>query len=317
MDVLESIGTKKVFTKMDLRWGYNNVRIKEGDEWKAAFMMPEVSFELTVMFFRLTNSPATFQAMMNKLLRDLINTEKVAVFIDDVIVGTETEEGHDKLVAEVVKRLEENDLYMKPEKCKWKVKEVEFLGVVIGLEGIKMEKEKVKGVLEWPTPKCVKDVQKFLELANYYCQFIESFALIARPLHDMVKKDKKWDWMGKQEEAFKELKKRFTEEPVLAASDIDKKMRMEVDVSDYATGGVLLMECGDRLWRPVAFLSKSLNETERNYEIHDKEILAIIRGLEAWRHLLEGVQYKFEIWTDHKNLEYFMKAQKLNRRQAR
>ena len=316
-DVLESIGTKKVFTKMDLRWGYNNVRIKKGDEWKAAFMTPEGSFEPTVMFFGLTNSPATFQAMMNKLLRDLINIGKVAVFIDDVIVGTEIEEGHDELVAEVVKRLKENDLYVKPEKCKWKVKEVEFLGVVIGLEGIKMEKEKVRGVLEWPIPKCVKDVQKFLGLANYYCRFIKSFALITRPLHDMVKKDKKWDWMGKQEEAFKELKKRFTEEPVLAASDIDKKMRMEVDVSDYATGGVLSMECGDRLWRPVAFLSKSLNETERNYEIHDKEILAIIRGLEAWIHLLEGVQYKFEIWTDHKNLEYFMKAQKLNQRQAR
>jgi len=147
-DVLENIGTKKVFTKMDLRWWYNNVRIKEGDEWKAAFTMPEGSFEPTVMFFGLTNSPATFQAMMNELLRDLINTEKVAVFIDDVIVGMETEEGHDKLVAEVVKRLEENDLYVKPEKCKWKVKEVEFLGVVIGPEGIKMEKEKVKGMLE-------------------------------------------------------------------------------------------------------------------------------------------------------------------------
>ena len=117
-DVLENIGTKKVFTKMDLRWGYNNVRIKEGDEWKAAFTTPEGSFEPTVMFFGLTNSPATFQAMMNELLRDLINTGKVAVFIDDVIVGTETEEGHDELVAEVVKRLEENDLYVKPEKCK-------------------------------------------------------------------------------------------------------------------------------------------------------------------------------------------------------
>ena len=254
---------------------------------------------------------------MNELLRDLINTGKVVVFIDDVIVGTETEEGHDKLVAEVVKRLEENDLYVKPEKCKWKVREVEFLGVVIGPEGIKMEKEKVKGVLEWPTPKCVKDVQKFLGLANYYHQFIENFASIARPLHDMVKKDKKWDWTEKQEKAFKELKKRFTKEPVLAAPDIDKKKRMEVDASDYATGGVLSMECGDRLWRPVAFLSKSLNETEQNYEIHDKEILVIIRGLETWRHLLEGAQYKFEIWTDHKNLEYFMKAQKLNRRQAK
>jgi len=206
-DVLENIGTKKLFTKMDLRWGYNNVRIKEGDEWKAVFTTLEGSFEPTVMFFRLTNSPATFQAMMNELLRDLINTGKVAVFIDDVIVGTENEEGHNKLVVEIVKRLEENDLYMKPEKCKWKVKEVEFLGVVIGPEDIKMEEGKLKGVLEWPTPKCVKDIQKFLGLANYYRQFIEGFATVARPLHDMVKKDKKWEWTEKQEEAFKELKK--------------------------------------------------------------------------------------------------------------
>jgi len=132
----------------------------------------------------------------------------------------------------------------------------------------------------------------------------------------MVKKDKKWDWTEKQEKVFKKLKKKFTKEPVLAALDLDKKMRMEVDASDYATGGVLSIECEDGLWRPVAFLSKSLNETERNYKIHDKEILAIIRGLESWRHLLERAQSKFEIWTDHKNLEYFMKAQKLNRRQA-
>jgi len=156
-DVLENIGTKKLFTKMDLRWGYNNIRIKEGDEWKAAFTTPEGLFEPTMVFFGLTNSPATFQAMMNELLRDLINTGKVAVFIDDVIVGTESEEGHDNLVAGVIKRLEENDLYVKLEKCKWKVREVEFLGVVIGLEGIKMEKEKVKGVLEWLTPKDVVD----------------------------------------------------------------------------------------------------------------------------------------------------------------
>ena len=118
LDVLENIGTKKLFTKMDLRWGYNNVRIKEGDKWKAAFTMPEGLFEPTVMFFGLINSPVTFQAMMNELLRDLINIGKVVVFIDDVIVGTETEKGHDELAAEVVKRLEENDLYVKPEKCK-------------------------------------------------------------------------------------------------------------------------------------------------------------------------------------------------------
>jgi len=302
---------------MDLRWGHNNVRIKEGDKWKATFTTPEGSFEPTVMFFGLTNSPATFQTMMNELLRDLINTGKVAVFIDDVIVGMETEKEHNELVVEVIQRLEENDLYVKLEKCSWKVKEVGFLGVVIGSEGIKMEREKVKGVLEWPTLKYIKDVQNFLGLANYYCRFIEGFATVARLLHDLVKKDKKWEWTEKEEKAFKELKERFTKEPVLAAPDIDKKMRMEVDASDYAIGGVLSMECEDGLWRPVAFLSKSLNETERNYKIYNKEMLAIIRGLEVWRHLLEGVQTKFEIWTDHKNLEYFMKAQKLNRRQAR
>ena len=133
-----------------------------------AFTTPEESFEPTVIFFGLTNSLATFQAMMNKLLRDLINIGKMAAFIDDVIIGMETEDRHDEIVAEVVRRLEENDLYVKPEKCKWKVREVEFLGVVIGLEGIKMEKEKVKGVLEWLTPECVKDMQKFLGLVNYY-----------------------------------------------------------------------------------------------------------------------------------------------------
>ena len=125
---MENIGTKKVFTKMDLRWGYNNMRIKEGDEWKAVFMTLEGLFEPTVMFFGLTNSPATFQAMMNELLRDLVNTGKVVVFINDIIIATESEEGHDELVAEVVERLEENDLYIKPEKCKWKVREVEFFG---------------------------------------------------------------------------------------------------------------------------------------------------------------------------------------------
>jgi len=138
------------------------VRIKEGDKWKVAFTTLEGSFEPTVMFFGLTNSPATFQAMMNELLRDLINTRKVVTFIDDVIVGTETEEGHDEIVAEVIRRLEENDLYMKPEKCKWKVREVGFLEVVIGPERIKMEKVKVKGVLEWLTLNYVKNVQRFL-----------------------------------------------------------------------------------------------------------------------------------------------------------
>ena len=271
-------------------------------------MTPEGSFKPMVMFFRLTNSLATFQTIMNKLLRDLINTGKMVAFIDNVIVGTETEDRHDKIIAEVIKRMEENDLYVKLEKFKWKVWEVGFLRVVIGPERIKIEEEKVKGVLDWPVSKYVKNVQKFLGLMNYYCQFIEGFASIARLLHNIVKKDQKWDWTERQEETFRELKEQFTKELVLAPPDLDKKLRIEVDASDYAIGGVLSMECEDGLWRLVAFLSKSLNETERNYEIHNKKMLVIIRGLETWRHLLEGAHFKFEIWTDHKNLKYFMKA---------
>ena len=132
-------------------------------------------------------------------------------------------------------------------------------------------------------------------------------------MHDTVKKDRKWEWIEKQEKAFEELKKKFMQEPVLAASDLNKKMRMEVDASDYMMGGMLSIEEEEK-WKPVVFLSKLLNEMKRNYEIHNKEMLAIIRELESWRHLLEGIQFKFEIWTDYKNLEYFMRAQKLNQR---
>jgi len=311
-DLIDSIEKKKVFMKMDLQWEYNNVRIKKGNEWKAAFSMPEGSFEPTVMFFGLTNSPATFQAMMNDLLRDLVVEEKVAVFIDDVIVATETKERHDEIVEEVLRRLEENDLFVKPEKCVWKVREVGFLGVIIGEDGVRMEKEKVQRVIEWPVPKSMKDVQKFLGLANYYRQFVKDFAMIAKPLHETTRKNRKWNWGERQQKVFEELKKRFTTEPVLVTPDLNKEMRVEADASDFVTGGILSMKCEDEKWRPVVYISKLLNEAKRNYEIHDKEMLAIIRCLETWRHFLKGAKDRFEIWTDHKNLEYFMKAQKLN-----
>jgi len=158
----------------------------------------------------------------------------------------------------------------------------------------------------------VKDVQKFLGLANYYRRFVKDFAKIARPLHEMMRKENKWNWGERQQKAFEELKERFTTELVLITPDLDKEMRVEVDVSDFAMKGVLSMKCEDEKWRPVAYISKSLNEAERNYEIHDKKMLAIIRCLEAWRYFLEGAKDQFKIWMDHKNLEYFMKAQKLN-----
>jgi len=176
---------------MDLWWGYNNVRIKEGDEWKAAFLMPERSFEPTVMFFGLTNSPATFQAMMNDLLRDLVEEEKIAVFIDDVMIATETEEGHNEIVEEVLRRLEENDLFVKPEKCVWKVREVGFLEIIIREKRVRIEKEKVQGVIEWPVLRSVKEIQKFLGLANYYRWFVKDFARVAKLLYEMMRKETK------------------------------------------------------------------------------------------------------------------------------
>ena len=208
--------------------------------------MPEGSFEPTVMFFGLTNSPTMFQTMMNKLLRDLVVKEKVAVFINDVMVATETEKEHDEIVEEVLKRLEENDLFVKPEKYVWKVREVGFLGVIIGEDRVRMEKEKVQGVIEWQVPRSMKDVQKFLGLANYYRWFVKDFARIAKPLHEMMRKEMKWSWEERQQKAFEELKKRFTIKPVLVTPDLDKEMRVEVDASDFAIGEVLSMKCEDK-----------------------------------------------------------------------
>ena len=155
------------------------------------FIMYIGAYEPTVMYFGLMNSPATFQTMMNDLFRDLINQGDTVTFIDDILVATDMEEGHSELVEKVLKRLEENDLFVKPEKCKWKVREVEFLGVVISPKGVEMQKEKVEGVLKWPVPRNVKEVQKFLGLANYYRRFIKDFARIAALLHVLVRKEQK------------------------------------------------------------------------------------------------------------------------------
>ena len=176
--------------------------------------------------------------------------------------------------------MEENDLYIKPEKYVWKIKEIDFLGLIMGAEEIKIQEEKVAGALEWPRSKTVKEVQKFLGLANYYRQFVKDFAKLAKLLYRLVRKDKKWNWGEKQEAVFKELKRVFTVRPVLVVPDLDKKMRVEADALEYAIGGVLLMKCEDEKWRPVAFISKSLNKAEKNYKIHDREMLAIIRYLE-------------------------------------
>ena len=205
-DLIDNVDSKKVFMKMDLRWEFNNMRIKEGDERKGVFTIHVGSFEPTVMFFGITNSPVTFQAIMNEILRDLINEEKVAAFVNDVLVGTETEKGHDEIVEEVLRRLEENNLYVKPEKCIQKARKIGFLGVVIGPNRIEIEKEKVDSILSWPEPKNIKDVRKLLGLANYYRRFIKNFTQVARPINMLTWKCVKQQQGAKQQKAFDKLK---------------------------------------------------------------------------------------------------------------
>ena len=163
----------------------------------------------------------------------------------------------------------------------------------MGQGKIEMEEDKVAGVLNWPIPKMVRDVRKFLGLANYYRRFVKDFAKLARPLNNLTRKEEKWRWGDEQQKAFEQLKTVFTNRPLLVVPDLDKEFRVEVDASNFATRGVLSIKCEDNKWRPVAYISKSLNETERNYEIYNKEMLAIIHCLEAWRHFLEGTRSKF------------------------
>jgi hypothetical protein len=316
-EIIDKVGMAKRFTKLDLRWGYNNVRIKEGDEWKAAFATRRGSFEPLVMFFGMTNSPPTFQNMMNDILKEEIDRGVVIVFIDDILIFTEGEEGHEEIVKEVLRKLKENDLFLKPEKCTFDATEIEFLGLVIGPDGIKMDPIKVEAITSWPIPKRIKEVQAFLGLANFYRRFVHDFSKVAAPLHNLTRKGVVWRWGETQQRAFEELKKKFVEGPVLVPVDFTRPLRVESDASDYATGAVLSMLCEDEKWHPCAYLSKGLNDVERNYDVHDKEMLGIIRALEAWRHYLEGAKHEVEIWTDHANLQYFMSAKKLNRRQAR
>ena len=192
-----------------------------------------------------------------------------------------------------------------------------YLGLVISENTVEMDPVKVSGVAEWPEPATKLELQSFLGFVNFYRRFIQDFSHHARPLFDLTKANTSWVWEDEQRNAFLKLKSLITSAPVLASPDDSLPFRVEADSSDFATGAVLSQPSPvDGKWHPVAFLSKSLSPVQRNYEVHDKEMLAIIRALEEWRHFLEGAQHQVEIWTDHRNLQYFMTAKKLNRHQA-
>jgi len=256
--------------------------------------------------------------MMNDIFRNLIAEGIVVVYLDDILIFTKTKEEHERAVRQVLQVLKENKLFLRPEKCEFCKQRIEYLGLVISENEVSMDPVKVAGVREWPTPENKTDIQAFLGFVNFYRRFIRDFSAKARPLFDLTRSEQAWTWSGKEQAAFEDLKTVVTTAPVLVSPQESDPFRIEADSSDFATGAVLSQQStADGKWHPVAFYSKSLSSVERNYEIHDKEMLAIICALEEWRHFLEGATHLVEIWTDHKNLEYFMMAKKLNRRQAR
>jgi hypothetical protein len=269
------------------------------------------------MFFGLTNSPATFQTMMNEIFQDLIIEGVVCVYIDNILIYARTLEEHCCISRLVMEWLRKHKLYLWLDKCKFEQTQIEYLGLIISKDQAEMDPVKVAGVADWPKPQSKKEVQSFLGFTNFYWWFIQDFAHHVQLLFDLTSKNAPWTWGEAQQTAFNELKCAVTSQPALMFSDDAHPFHIEADSSNFATGTVLSQQSAtDEKWHPVAFLSKSLNTVEQNYKIHDKETLAIICALEEWQHSLVGARLKFEVWTDHKNLEYFWTAQKLNRQQA-
>ncbi|SPC64280.1 related to pol protein [Ustilago sp. UG-2017b] len=308
----------RIYTKLDLRAAYNLIRIAKGDEWKTAFGTQLGLYEYLVMPFGLANAPAHFQSFINDIFRDIIGVY-VVVYLDDFLIFSDTEEAHVKHVTEVLTRLRSNRLFAKLSKCEFHTKTVEFLGYIIKPTGIEMDPEKVCTIKEWPMPESIHDIQRFLGFANFYRRFIAHFARIAKPLTALVKpteRFKRFELPEEAQQAFHKLIQAFTSAGVLQHFDYHLPTRLETDASDFAIAGVLKQEHEGR-WHPVAFYSRKMSSAERNYEIHDKELLAVVACLTQWRHMLAGLPSQLVILTDHEALKYFKSQRCITGRQAR
>jgi hypothetical protein len=319
-ELLERISTAKYFTKFDVRDGYNRLRMAPGEEWKTAFRCRYGLFEYTVMPFGLCNAPGTFQHYMNDTFREFLD-EFLVVYLDDLLIYSNNLKEHKEHVRRVLERLREAGLFLKPSKCQFHVQEVEFLGFIVGNDGVKMDPAKVESITSWPIPKSPHDVRMFLGLANFYRRFIRGFSGLATPLTRLLKKEnlaRKFHWDEKAQRAFDFLRTAFTSAPILRHFDPERPTILEADASDYAIGAVVSQVASDDgKLHPVAFYSKTLNSAEQNYEIYDKEMLAIVESLEHYRHLFEGLGQQITIYSDHHNLLWFTETKVYNRRQAR
>lgn len=316
-ETLAKLSKAKWFTKLDVRSAFHKLRIKEGDEWKTAFRTRFGLFEWLVMPFGLNGAPASFQRYINEALREYLD-DFCSAYVDDVLVFTNgDEEEHQRHVRLVLKKLEKAGLGLDIDKCEFSVKETKYFGFIISSDGenssVKMDPAKVKAISEWKAPTTTKGLRGFLGFANFYRGFIKGFSGICAPLTSLTGKGTPWKWGAEQDEAFESLKEKFIVEPALAQWDPDRETMLEADCSGYALGGCLLQKQDNTTWKPVAYYSRKLTGAEMNYEIHDKELLAIVASMKELDAELRGLAHAFTILSDHINLKIFSHHKKVNR----
>jgi hypothetical protein len=299
----------KVFSKVELRSGYHQIKIRPEDVPKTAFSTRYGLYEYLVMSFGLINAPAHFVYLMNSVFMPELD-KFVVVFIDNILIYSKSEEKHVQHLWVILQWLRDHQLYAKFSKCAFWLRDVLFLGHVISAEGIAVDPSKVQDVLDWKSPKLVTQIRSFLGLAGYYRRFIPNFSKIAKPMAQLLEKEVKFKWSPQCEDAFLTLKKLLITAPILAQSDIEKPFDVYYDASGTGIGGVVMQDgCA------TAYASRQLQCHEEHYLTHDLELLVVVHALKVWRHYLLG--NLVHIYTDHKSLKYLFTQPDLNMRQRR
>jgi len=314
-EMFDRIGFAKIFSRLDMKTGFHQIRVRSEDVEKTAFNTKYGQFEYLVMPMGACNSPATFQTLMNQIFHDCID-EFLVVYIDDLLIFSKDRESHYSHLETVLSRLEEHELYVSPKKCEFMTDELDFLGLVIGKRGVRVNDKKVNILRTWPRPISLTDLRSFLGLLQFFRRFIPEFAKVAAPLTNLTKKDKGLSfWDEECDKSFESLKTAITNAPILVAPDWSKPFRGHVDASQTAIGGTLTQQDENGMDRVISFYSKKLSPAETNYTTNDRELLALVRFLERFRCYLEGSD--FEIITDNQVLKHFFTKPKLSRREAR
>ena len=320
-NIIERLQGTTLFSKFNIRWGYNNIRIKKEDRWKAAFKTPFRLYEPTVMYFGLTNSPAMFCQAMQKMLCNWLNkySDETGNYIDDMVVATNGNiPWHQQIVKELLDIFQQNSYFLRPAKCEFEASKIECLGLVVDGDTLSIDLKKADGLHNWPrTLSTVKEVRSVLGVLGYQRPFIPHYADIARPLMVLTKKNHPFSWTPECQVVLDTLIQAITQGPTLAQPVISSPFFLQVDALAYATGAILTQKDVRGKHQAVGFLSKTFNEAERNYDIHNRELLAVYRALTHWRHLLLSSPYEVTVLMDHKNLEYYKEPHHINRRIAR